>query len=265
MQKHPAPAPIWCCFRSWDSRPTPAMTCFISRPCSMHARPRSRRWCDASARLVGARDRRAAAARRSAAVQLRGAGRRRPAARRGAEDLSAELRRVLRSAPVRRRRQRTVARDRSVRRARAVRCRPDLSVERAAAAQDPRRDLRRRLGAAAAVELRRAGRRDGARQPVRIEHHDRQIRLPASARGSAVGALPRGLPLLVGRHRRIDHRSGVGRPGADLRMRRSAGRERTLRQRVAPDHRRRRPRAARARAHAPDHVRRQRAQAPSRA
>ena len=118
------------------------------------------------------------------------------------------------------------------------------------------RDLRRRLGADSALELRGAGRRDGARQPVGIEHHDRQVGLPAPARQRAIGALPGGLPVFVGRPRRIDDRPRLGRPGADLRERRAAGAVGALRRRLALHQRRRRPRARLARAHAPELVRR---------
>ena len=61
-----------------------------------------------------------------------------------------------------------------------------------------RRDLRGRLGAAPAEHLRRAGRRDGAREPVGEQHHGRQGRLPAHAVHGAVRAHDRGLHL----HRR---------------------------------------------------------------
>ena len=45
--------------------------------------------------------------------------------------------------------------------------------------------------------------------------------VPAPAGEPAFGALPGGLPVFVGRHRRVDHRPGLGRPGADLRKRRA--------------------------------------------
>ena len=66
----------------------------------------------------------------------------------------------------------------------------------------------------------------------------------AAVRG-AVRAHDRRLPLHRGRARRVDHRPGLGRPGADLRERRAAGRVRALRGRRAADCRRRRPRPAR--------------------
>ena len=56
--------------------------------------------------------------------------------------------------------------------------------------------------------LRGAGRRHGAGQPVGLEHHDRQGRLPAPARQPAVGALPGGLP--------VHPRPGVGESTTDL-------------------------------------------------
>ena len=71
----------------------------------------------------------------------------------------------------------------------------------------------------------------------------------------AVVALPGGLPVLLGRPRRVDHRPRLGRPGADLRERRPAGRVRALRHRLALHQRRRRPRARVARADAAELVR----------
>ncbi len=101
----------------------------------------------------------------------------------------------------------------------------------------------------------RARRRNGAVQPVGVEHHDRQIGLPARAGRGAVGALPGRVSVCVGRPGRIHHRPGLGRPGADLRKRPAAGRVTALCHRVAQRHRRRRPGAAGARADAPDQLR----------
>ena len=217
----------WSPFPSSGSRPTPATTCSTSAPCSTPAKRRS----PASPRRrgdPGHGDRRRAAARRPPPLQLRRGRLRRPRARRRAQDLPAELRRVLRGAPVQRRRHRARARGAPARRRDgAVRHRPAVQGDEPAAAEVPRRDLRGRVGADPAVELRRAGRRDGAGQPLGLEHHDRQVRLPAPARRPAVGALPRGLPVFVGRRRRVDHRPRLGRPGADLRERRPARRNRS--------------------------------------
>ena len=214
-------ARCWSPSPSWACRPTPATTCSTSARCSTPARRRSRAVAAASARCRRRRRRRPAAARRPPALQLRRGRRARPRARRRAEDLPAELRRVLRGAPVQRRpTPRCATEVELLGGRRAVRRRPAVRGRRPAAAEVPRRDLRGRLGADPAVELRGAGRRDGAGQPVGLEHHDRQVRLPAPAGQPAVGALPRGLPVLVGRPRRVDHRPGLGRPGADLRERR---------------------------------------------
>ncbi len=97
-----------------------------------------------------------AAAGQSPAVQLCGRGGRRARAGPGAEELPAELWRVLRIAPVLGRRMRRRRCDRTVRRAGAVRREPGVRGREPAAAALPRRDLRRRLGAGAAVLVRRA-------------------------------------------------------------------------------------------------------------
>ena len=91
-------------------RPTPATTCSTSARCSTAARRRWPRVAEATAKIRADRDRRPAAARRPSPLQLRRGGRQRPRPRRRAEDLPAELRRVLRGAPVPGRRQRAVAR-----------------------------------------------------------------------------------------------------------------------------------------------------------
>ena len=70
----------------------------------------------------------------------------------------------------------------------------------------------------------------------------------------ALGPLHRRLPLRRRRLRRVDHRPGLGRPGDDLRERRSAGGGRALLDREPDRLRRRRPRAARARPHADDQL-----------
>ena len=158
---------------------------------------------------------------------------RRQAARRRAQDLPAELPRVLRSAPVQPRpTTRAVARGRRSPARRAVRHRPALHAPRTSRCctlhVEICEDLWVPIPPSSLAAL--AG-RDGARQPVGVEHHDRQGRLPAPARRPAVGALPGRLPLHLGGRRRIDHRPGLGRPGADLRERQAARRVRALRQR----------------------------------
>ncbi|VWX57738.1 hypothetical protein VARIO8X_120369 [Burkholderiales bacterium 8X] len=187
---------------------------------------------------------------------------RRPASRRHAQDLPAELWRVLRSPPVQRCRHRARQRDRPVRKPRSLRHRPDLRGRALAALQAACRDLRRRVGADPAFELRRARRRDRAGQPVGLEHHDRQVGLPASPGQPAVGALHRGLPVQLRRHRRVDHRPGLGRAGPHLRRRRDAGRERTVQQPVACHFGGCRSRTDVARAHAAKQLRHLGAEAP---
>jgi NAD+ synthase (glutamine-hydrolysing) len=76
-----------------------------------------------------------------------------------------------------------------------------------------RPSLRRPLGADPALVLRGAGGRHGAGQPVGLEHHDRQGRLPPPAGQPAVAALHRRLPVHLGRARRIDDRRRLGRRG----------------------------------------------------
>jgi len=73
----------------------------------------------------------------------------------------------------------------------------------------------------------------------------------------AVGALPGGLSLHLGGHRRVDHRPGVGRPGLDLRERRRAGRDRQVSRGRPIVRRRRRSRPAAPGARPHGHVRRQ--------
>ena len=96
-----------------------------------------------------------------------------------------------------------------------------------------RRDLRGHLDPRAAQFAGRTGRRDGARQPVRQQHHDRQGRDAAAAVRLAIGALRGRLSVRRGRRGRVHHRSRLGRPGLDLRERRDAGRDRALSRRPA--------------------------------
>ena len=81
----------------------------------------------------------------------------------------------------------------------------------------PCRDLRGRLGAAAALDARGAGRRGDAAQPVGQQHHHRQGRDPPPALRQPVGARRRGLCLFGRGAGRIDHRPRLGRPCGDLR------------------------------------------------
>ena len=84
------------------------------------------------------------------------------------------------------------------------------------------RDLRGRLGPRPPVELCRAGRRHGPRQPLRLQHHDRKIGIPAEPGGQPVGPVHRRLPLRRGGPRRVDDGSGLGRSRHDLRERQAA-------------------------------------------
>ena len=157
-------------------------------------------------------------------VQLRGPAAPRQAARRRAEDLPAELPRVLRedgsSRPARRPcRRRSGCSDRRCRSARACCSRRPTCRLRAAHG-----DLRGRLGAAAAEHARGDGRRDRRRQPLGQRRHGRQGRLPAPAVRVAIGEVRRGLPVLGRRPRRVDDRPRLGRSRADLRERRASRR-----------------------------------------
>ena len=74
-----------------------------------------------------------------------------------------------------------------------------------------RRNLRGPLDRHSAFVAPRAQRRQGDLQPLGVARIGGQARLPASARGPAVGPHPRGIRLLLGRLRRIVDRSGVRR------------------------------------------------------
>ena len=119
--------------------------------------------------------------------------------RRRAEDLPAELPRVLRGAPVHAGR-RGALRPRSTWSASDVPFGTDLMFRRAeqpllractsrSARTSGCRSRRRRYAALAGATV--------LRQPVGVEHHGRQGRLPAPAGRQPVGALPRGLPVLA--------------------------------------------------------------------
>ena len=116
---------------------------------------------------------------------------------------------------------------------RAVRHRPAVRGRGRAGPDRARRDLRGHLDPGAAELAGGTGRRDGARQPVRQQHHDRQGGDAAPAVRLAIGALRRGVSVRRGRCGRIHHRSRLGRPGLDLRERCDAGRDRALSHRPA--------------------------------
>ena len=102
--------------------------------------------------------------------------------RRGAQDLSAQLSRVLRSCASSTRRQRVRERDRALRAApRPVRHPASLSAE-----EQPLLTFHVEICEDLWVPIppssyRGAGRRDGAAESLRLEHHGRQGRLPARA------------------------------------------------------------------------------------
>ena len=74
-------------------------------------------------------------------------------------------------------------------------------------------------GADPAEHLRGDGRRHRADQPVGLQHHRRQGRLPPHARRLPLGPHAQRLRLHRRGLRRIDHRPGLGRPVDDLRER----------------------------------------------
>ena len=200
------------------------------------------------------------------AVQLRGARLPRPPARRRAEDLPAELPRVLRGAPVHARRHRARApRSELAGQRRAVRHRPDLPGRRAARPASCTSRSARTCGC-------RCRRRPTPRSPARRCSPTSRRRTSRSARPSyrhqlvgnqSARCLAAYLYSAAG-HGRVDHRPRLGRPCADLRERHAARRVGALRRHAAARRRRRRPRAPRRRPHAPEHLRR-RGAAPPRA
>ena len=250
-------APSWSPSRSWACRPTPATTCSTSARCSTAARRR----CATRRRGVRAKRRRVAIVGLPLRVDHRlfncaavvAGGRLLGVVPKTYLPNYGEFyeARQFNSGDT------ALAREIDAAAASDVPFGTDLlfQARQPAAADAPRRDLRGRVGADPAVD---ATRRWPARRccvnlsasNITIGKADYRHQLVQPA----VGALPRGLPVLVGRRRRVDHRPRLGRPGADLRERRPAGRVGALRRRLAPDHRRRRPRARLARAHAPEHA-----------
>ncbi len=106
-------------------------------------------------------------------AQLRGGDPPRPRARRRAEVEPAHLPRVLRAPLVRARRRPRRPRGHRGRSGRAVGPRPAVPRRRRARAGGPRRGVRGHVGPGAAQRARRAGRCDGAAQPVRQPDHRR--------------------------------------------------------------------------------------------
>ncbi len=194
------------------------------RPAAAGFAPRRGRALDRQARrgLAQAQpgpDRRRSAQDAWPALQHRGRRASRRDRRRGAQDLPAELSRVLRETTFRIGRQRARERDRACGPESAVRYRPVVPLDRHRAHDFPCRDLRRHLGPRAAVEPGGPGGRRAAGQPVGQQHHHRQGRVAPAAVRQPVGARECGLRLFGVGPRRIDNRSGMGRPGRDLRMR----------------------------------------------
>ena len=213
-----------CCSRNWDFPPTPARTC--------HQRARARRMPRGAGtnrqgepRARCRRRGRLALADRPSAFQLR---RRRPSRthpRRGAQNLSAQLPRVLRDAPVRARRRRRARRDRTVR---PIRRFPSARV----CCSPPRNSRCSRFMSRSArtcgCRFRPRPTRRWPAQPccsISRPPTSRSAR-PTTARAGRqpVGAMPCGVSLCRRRRGRIDHRPRLGRPSADLRKRQPARR-----------------------------------------
>ena len=96
-----------------------------------------------------------------------------------------------------------------------------------------RGNLRRPLDGSAALVAHGTQRREGDLQPLGIARGRRQARLPAAARGAAVGTHDRGLCLLLGRLRRIIDRPGIRRERHHRRKREDPARSEAFRARRA--------------------------------
>ena len=141
---------------------------------------------------------------------------------------------------------------------RPLRLRPDLRGDRPAGLHPAPRDLRGLLGRDPALLRRRAERRDHPRQPLRLQHHHRQVRRAPHALPLAILPRRRGLRLFRRRPGREHHRPRLGRPGGDLRAGRHARGIRALRAGAGALHRRRRYRPHSRRTDAHGHLRRRR-------
>ena len=218
--------------RSSGSRPTPSRTCCCRTRCSTRSSARSPRSSRRRSKLnpvliVG----RAAPGPRPALQQRR----RHPSRRhpgRGAQDLPAELPRVLREAPFRLGRQRARAGNQARRPDRAVRHRPAVPLDRQRADHLPCRDLRGHLGAGAAVEPRRPRRRRSAGEPLGQQHHHRQGRDAPPAVRQPVGAR-QSRPMPIRRRARASRRPTS--PGTATRRSTSAATSWPSPQRFAKD------------------------------
>ena len=142
----------------------------------------------------------------------------RPAARGRAENLPAELSRILRAAAFHLGRRHRRAVDHGRRARGAVRHRSAVRRRGQGGFHLPCRDLRGSCGCRSRRAPRAAiGRRRDPAQPVGQQHHDRQSADAPPAVRLAIGALHRRLCLFRGRRRRVDDRPRLGRPGRDLR------------------------------------------------
>ncbi len=144
------------------------------------------------------RGRRAAAPPRPG-LQLRPGDPSRPAARRRAQSLPAQLPGVLRTSPVRRRRRLAQRRNPHRRPRRPLRPRPGLPVRGPHRPDPARRNLRGCLGPRPAQQHRCTRRRHRAAQSLRQPDHHRQGRYAPHALPIAIGPLPRRLSLRRGR------------------------------------------------------------------
>ena len=128
-------------------------------------------------------------------------------ARRRAEDVSAELPRILRETAFHLRRRHLRAANQDRRPSGAVRRRPSVSIDRIGRCHVSCRAVRGFLGAAAAFDRGGAGRCRGPDQSVGEQYHDRQGRHAASALRQPIRPRDRGLCLL---------RRGPGESTTDL-------------------------------------------------
>ena len=227
-RRRPRRGAAWRCSRNSASRATQSTTCCIRTRCWTRSRAAIADIVAAAADLlpvllVGAPLRHA---RR--ALQQRGGDPPRPGARRRAQDLPAQLPRVLREAALRHAAPAGGRRASPSARNGAVRHRPAVRRRRHAATSLPRRDLRGHLGADPARGYAALA---GAKVLANLSASNITIGKAETRRllcRVAVGALPRRLPLHRRRRRRIHHRPRLGRPGLDLRERRHAGRDRAV-------------------------------------
>ena len=208
-----------------DRRPAPANSGDRGGGSSRGSDHRGKRRAD-----PGAGDRRARAAW-APAVQLRARDRQREPAGRGAQELPAQLPRILREAAVHPRAELPRARRDLGGPRSSFRHRSDLRRGQPARLHLRDRDLRGFLGAAAAGHARGDGGRDDPHQPVRLARHHRACERPAPALRLQLQPGHVRLCLFGERARREHHRPRVGRAGRDLRAGRADAGKRPLRSR----------------------------------